>query len=222
MGLVYAGVQNYPMLMQDGALSGSSVVTIVGSAGGIPPLLEIVRALPADFPAPVLVVQHSSPQFPSRMPEMLRARTSLRVKAATDGDALDAGTIYVAANGRHLVLQAAARLSLSDSPRVCFVRPAGDLLFLSAAIHHRARTIAVVLSGRGQDGSVGVRSVKGHGGVTIVQEPETCEYPSMPVEAVSTGCVDFVLSPAAIADALIALVMVRGAHAWFHRPAVLA
>lgn len=194
------------------------VVAIASSAGGIQPLFEIISALPAEFGAPVLIVQHLSATFPCNLPKLLAARTKLRVKFADHGEALRAGTVYVAQPDRHLIIGANGRICLSASAKVCFARPAADPLFVSLALCYRERAIGVVLSGRGQDAATGIRAISGAGGVTIAQDGRNCEWDAMPRAAIETGCVNFNLPSNRIADALISLVMVRGAAAWLHAP----
>jgi two-component system chemotaxis response regulator CheB len=97
-------------------------------------------------------------------------------------------------------------VSLSQSELVHFLRPSGDLLFESVAASYRDRAIAVVLTGTGTDGSMGVRGIKKMGGTVIVQDPKNAEFSGMPEAAIATQLVDFVLPLTDIAGALITLV----------------
>src|SRR5438477_408352 len=119
---------------------------------------------------------------------------------------LVARTVYVAPPDRHLLLNQDGTMSLSQSELVHFVRPSADLLFESTAASFRGRAIAVVLTGTGVDGSMGVRAIKKMGGTVIAQDAQSSEYFGMPSAAIDTGDVDFVLSLKEISPALVALV----------------
>lgn len=181
------------------------VIAMAASMGGLEALTQILSALPAGFGAPIVVVQHLSPEHRSLMSEILGRRTSLRVKQAEDGERLCAGTVYVAPPDQHVLIQAQGTLSLSHSPEIHFVRPSADPLFESLAASYGARAIAVVLTGAGSDGSTGIRAVKRSGGITIAQNEKTSASFSMPRAAIQTGSVDFVLALDEIAPRLVAL-----------------
>ena len=173
--------------------------------------MEILDRLPAEFPAPILLAQHLSAGHRSELPQPLALRTKLRVKFADDQEYLQPGTVYVVPPDQHLLVSERGRIKLSNSSKVCFTRPAADVLFLSVALPYKQRAIAVVLSGCGQDGAMGVRALAGVGGITIAQLPESCYYPGMPKAALGTGCLSYSLPLDGIAKALFSLVMVRGA-----------
>jgi two-component system chemotaxis response regulator CheB len=181
------------------------VVALGASAGGLEALHAVLAALPADLPAAVLIVQHLDPHHISLLPEILGRRTPLAVKKAEDGDALRAGTVYVAPPDRHLLVCADATLALSADPVVHHVRPSADRLFESLATNLGDRAVAVVLTGTGQDGAAGLAAVKAAGGRTIAQDPETASYPNMPRAAIRTNFVDDVLPLDQIAGKLIEL-----------------
>src|SRR4028118_1895008 len=181
------------------------VVAIAASWGGIRALSEILSALPADFPAAIVVVQHLSSLYRSYMPELLNRRTPLRVKHAEAGELLLPRTVYIAVPGKHLLVNMAGTFSLSDAAKVNFVRPAADKLFASVATTYKSRAIAVVLTGRQSDGLMGVLAIKKHGGMVIAQDEATSECFDMPKAAISTGKVDWVLPLEAIASMLVNL-----------------
>jgi two-component system chemotaxis response regulator CheB len=183
-----------------------NVVAIAASWGGIRALSEILSALPADFPAAIVVVQHLSSLYRSYMPELLNRRTPLRVKHAEAGELLLPRTVYIAVPGKHLLVNLDGTFSLSDAAKVNFVRPAADQLFISLAVSYKIRAIAVVLTGKLSDGTQGVLSIKKHGGTAIAQDEVTSECFSMPKSAIDTGKVDFVLPLNAIASMLVNLV----------------
>lgn len=189
-------------MQSDGGLF--DVVGIAASTGGIKAITELVSALPADFPAAIMVVQHISPESVSYLAEILGRSTSLKVKSAENGERFARGTIYTATPNKHLMVNPDGTLTLSSLDKVQFVRPAADVLFVTMAISYKNRAIAVILTGAGQDGAIGSLAVKRAGGKTIAQEDP--EVPSMPEAAIRIDDVDFVVPLAEIAPILINLV----------------
>ena len=183
------------------------IVALAASAGGLSALSKVLGALPAGFPAIMVVVQHLDPRHRSLMADILNRRTPLQVKQAEDGDLLKPATIYIAPPNRHLLVNKNRTLSLSQSELVHFVRPSADLLFESVAASFQERAIAVVLTGTGSDGNMGVKAIKQMGGTVIAQDEKTSEFFGMPGAAVATGNVDFILPLEEIPLALISLVM---------------
>ncbi len=183
------------------------IVALAASAGGLSALSRVIGALPAGFPAIMVVVQHLDPRHRSLMADILSRRTPLQVKQAEDGDRLKPATIYIAPPNRHLLVNKNKTLSLSQSELVHFVRPSADLLFESVAASFQERAIAVVLTGTGSDGNMGVKAIKQMGGTVIAQDEKTSEFFGMPGAAIATGSVDFILPLEEIPSALISLVM---------------
>src|SRR5919108_117235 len=183
------------------------VIALAASAGGLGALSRILASLPADFPAALVVVQHLDPRHRSLMADILGRRTPLTVKQAKEGDCLCPATVYTAPPNRHLLVNPDGTLSLSQSELVHFVRPSADLLFESVAASYKDRVIAVVLTGTGSDGAMGVQAIKKMSGTVIVQDEKTSEFFGMPAAAIHTGNVDFILPLDEIAPALVTLVM---------------
>jgi two-component system, chemotaxis family, protein-glutamate methylesterase/glutaminase len=183
------------------------VVALASSAGGIAALSEILGSLPREFPAAIVVVQHLDPRHRSLMADILRRRTTLNVVQAAEGDRIRAGTAYIAPPDRHLLVNANGTLSLTQSELVHFVRPSADLLFESVAASYRQRAIAVVLTGTGSDGSMGIGAIKKMGGTVVAQDQASAEFSGMPSAAIRSGNADFVLPLDEIASALVTLVM---------------
>src|SRR5919109_4978882 len=186
------------------------VVALAASAGGLSALSRILASLPADFPAALAVVQHLDPRHRSLMADILSRRTPLTVKQAKEGDCLRPATVYIAPPNRHLLVNPDGTLSLSQSELVHFVRPSADLLFESVAVSYQERAIAVVLTGTGTDGNMGVRAIKKMNGTVVAQNRDTSEFFGMPAAAINTGSADFVLPLGEIASALVTLVMTGG------------
>jgi len=183
------------------------VVVMAASAGGIAALSGVLSHLDANFPVPIVVVQHLDPRHRSLLAEILSKRTALQVVQVTHGLHLEPGKVYIAPPDNHVLVNADGSLALSRSELVHFVRPSADLLFESVAGAFRDRVIAVVLTGTGSDGSMGVRAVKAVNGTVIAQDPSDSEFSGMPKAAIDTGDVDFILPASEIAEALVALVV---------------
>jgi two-component system chemotaxis response regulator CheB len=183
------------------------IVAVASSAGGLAALTMLLASVPRDLPASLLVVQHLDPRHRSLMAEILARRTTLVVKQAESGEIVQPGTVYIAPPDKHLLANEDRTLSLTQTELVHFVRPSADLLFESVAAAYRDRAIAVVLTGSGSDGSMGVRAIKKMGGTVIAQDEATSEYFAMPSAAISTGEVDFVLPIEDMASALVSLVV---------------
>lgn len=184
-----------------------NLVALAASAGGLAALSRLLSSLSAGFPAPVVVVQHLDREHRSLMAQLLGRRTALPVKQADEGDRLTPGTVYIAPPDRHLLVNPDGTLSLSRSELVHFVRPSADLLFESAAASYKERAIAVVLTGTGSDGSMGVLAIKRMGGIVIAQDEKSSMFFGMPGAAIHSGGVDFILPLDEIASRLVTLVM---------------
>ena len=188
-------------------MSGFEIVALAASAGGLNALTHVLGALPRDFPVAILVVQHLDPRHRSLMAEILGRRTALKVVQAKHGERVRPGTVQVAPPDNHLLVDAQGVLTLTHTELVHFVRPSADLLFESTAASFRERALAVVLSGSGSDGAMGVKAIKKMGGTVIVQDRKSSEFCGMPDAALRTGAADFVLPLAEIAAALQTLVL---------------
>lgn len=188
------------------------VVLLAASQGGLRVCRQLAAVLPVDFPAAVIYAQHRSPGASMAVVDLLARSCALDVRIGVHGLALTPGTFVVPPADAHVGVSAQRRLTLtSGAPGTQLA----DELFASAAAVYGPRTLAVVLTGRLRDGMHGVQAVKAAGGRVIVQDPGTAEQRSMPWNALATGCVDLVLDPAHIADALVALVSVPGAAELF-------
>jgi len=182
------------------------VVAIVASLGGIDALRRVLSALPPDFPAAVLVVQHQQRGRVSHLAEVLAPCCALPVREAAGGERVEEGRVYLAPPDLHLVARADGTLALSAAPREHHSRPSADPLFRSVARHFGARAVAVVLTGLLGDGSGGVGAVHEAGGTVLAQDPATAQAASMPQCSIDSGFVDRVLPLEEIAPALIDLV----------------
>ena len=172
--------------MAEPSASPFDIVAVAASAGGLSALSRMLSGLPTEFPAAVVVIQHLDPRHRSLMAEILGRRTALPVKEAEASDRLEHGSVYIAPPNKHLLVNTDGSLSLTETELVHFVRPSADLLFESVAASYQDRAIAVVLTGTGSDGAMGVRAIKKMGGTVIAQD-ETAEFFGMPQAAIETG-----------------------------------
>ncbi len=167
------------------------VLAIGASAGGIEPTMALVGGLRKTGRFCVVLAQHLSPKQPSVLAEIIARRTVLRVKPIEHWEPLEADTLYVTPPGIDVRIED-GRLLLVPGARRITPQPSVDGLFESLASSTLAtRTIAVVLSGLGSDGSQGVRQLKLAGGLCLAQQPAEAPSPDMPEAALATGCVDY-------------------------------
>jgi two-component system chemotaxis response regulator CheB len=181
------------------------IVVIGASAGGVAALCSVIQALPSDFPAAVFVVLHLPPHSHSALPAILSRNGRLPASHPAEGERLQAGRIYVAPPDRHLTVEG-ERVHLSRNAGENGHRPAIDVTFRTAARSLGARVIGVVLTGNLDDGTAGLVAVKRCGGVAVVQDPATADYPSMPESAIADVEVDHVVPLGAIGPLLDRLV----------------
>lgn len=185
---------------------------VVGvSTGGVNALQKLLGQLPADFPLPILIVQHIGPEAGSGLAKLLDERCSLRVKEADEQDEILPGTAYLAPPNYHLLVEREGFLSLSADAYVSFARPSVDVLFESAAEVYGPGLIGVVLTGANYDGSQGLRAVKQNGGVAVVQDPDDAEARQMPQSAMAATEVDYVVALDGVAALLRKLAPGRAA-----------
>ncbi|WP_377704606.1 chemotaxis protein CheB [Pseudoduganella sp. UC29_71] len=183
------------------------LIVIGTSAGGLDALKRVLGALPADFPAPVLVVMHIGARE-SILPALLRKVCALQVRHARNGEHLAQPTILVAPPDRHLTVVRDGPLAcvrLANGPMENYTRPAIDPLFRSAAAAYGAGATGVVLTGYLDDGSAGLRAIKACGGTAVVQDPQDAFAPDMPASALEQVAVDYVLKLDDIGDMLLHL-----------------
>jgi two-component system, chemotaxis family, protein-glutamate methylesterase/glutaminase len=160
------------------------VIALVSSAGGLTATGLVLAALPADLAAAVIVLQHIAPDYKSVLPEILGKRTGMPVRAAYDGQPLLPGRVAVAPPGRHLLVTKERLLALIPSGPYPPSRPSADLLLVTLAAAAGPDAIAVVLSGRGNDGATGATAVHRFGGTVVATDANTSNYFDMPGAAI--------------------------------------
>lgn len=158
------------------------LIVVGASWGGLDALTTIVRDIPPDFAAPVVIVQHRGSDAESFLSGLLQQWTGRRVGEPEDKEPIEAGHIYVAPASYHLLIEP-GHFSLTTEAPVRHSRPSIDVMFGSAAHAYGERLIGVVLTGANEDGSRGLQCVWEYGGYSIVQDPETAEVSTMPAAA---------------------------------------
>jgi len=145
----------------------------------------------------VFVVQHMPALFTEALARNLNAKSGLAVKQAEDGEIAAGGTVYIAPGGRQMKVERGANdqilIRITDDPPENNCRPAVDYLFRSVALHFPGRSVAVILTGMGNDGAQGVKLLKRGGCFSIAQDEASCVVYGMPKEAVATGLVDLIV-----------------------------
>ncbi len=169
------------------------LVAIAASTGGPAAIQGILAALPREFPAPILVVQHIAVGFVAGLADWLSASCNLRVKVAEPGDLLRERSVYLAPDDRHLGVGADGRVAVVAAPPINGFRPSGTYLFESAARAFGSGVAAVILTGMGSDGVEGLKAVKAAGGQVLAQDESSSVVYGMPREAVTAGLVDAVV-----------------------------
>jgi two-component system chemotaxis response regulator CheB len=202
---VQTGANGYPGSRS--TLPSIAVVTIGSSTGGPLALQAILERLPADYPVPILIVQHIAPGFVRGLAEWLSASTNLSVRVAEPGDIAGPGHAYLAPDGHQMGLKDNHRIVLNRGDRGNSLCPSITHLFSSAADAFRANVAGVLLTGMGRDGVDGLKVLKDLGALTIAQDRESCVVYGMPGEAVANDAAGYVLSPDGIAAMLVQAVM---------------
>lgn len=177
------------------------VIGIGASAGGLEALREMLSAARLPTNMAFVVVQHLDPNYESMLAELLDRASPLDVLQCEGGEELLPDRVYIIPPGRGLALKD-GRLQLTDFAQPRGLRRPIDDFFISLAAEKQTDAACVILSGTGADGSTGLRAIKEHGGVCVVQQPESARYDGMPVAAVGTGLVDYVKRPGEIIDCL--------------------
>jgi two-component system, chemotaxis family, CheB/CheR fusion protein len=182
--------------------SNQFIVGIGASAGGLPALQNFFDHMPAASGMAFVVIVHLPPDHKSSLPAILKKHTSMQVLTVTETVRVEPNHVYVIPPTKHLAMQdGLIQLSEPDQPRGR--RVPIDLFFRTLAETHGSQAVAIVLSGLGADGTLGLTRVKELGGLTLVQEPSEAEYPDMPQSAIATSLVDFVLPVAQMPQQLI-------------------
>lgn len=182
------------------------LVAIAASTGGPPVVAEILRRLPRDLAAPVLLVQHIAPGFTEGLVEWLARETPLTVKLAAAGESAISGTVYIAPDGFQMGVTTRGEIRLAKGLAGNGFCPSASHLFESVADAYGPAAAGVILTGMGRDGADGLLRLRRAGGVTIAQDERSSAIFGMPAEAIRLGAAASVLAPEGIARAIHLLV----------------
>ena len=205
-----------PSLRRTTSTAVPQVLVIGSSTGGPDALARVLPQLPPDFPVPVLVTQHMPPVFTRQFADRLDGKCHLRVSEAVAGDRVERGRVLIAPGDWHLRVggrPGGPVAVLDQGPQENFCRPAVDVLFRSAAAHYGAGVLAVVLTGMGSDGALGILEITRAGGEAIAQDEESSVVWGMPGAAVATGAVSQVVPLDLVASTVISTCARRPARA---------
>lgn len=182
------------------------IILIGASAGGPQALRTILEKLPAQFPLPVLIVQHLDKSFTESFRSWLASFSSLPVSIALDNERMKGGHIYLAQGGKNMTLRDRNTIKLSEEPQKGGYKPSVAALFHSAGLLYKRNAVAILLSGMGKDGAEEMLDIKKSGVYTIAQDKQSCLVFGMPGEAVKLNAAMAVYSPEKIAEELIKLI----------------
>jgi len=173
----------------------NNVIAIGFSAGGLDPLREIVRSLPNDMKASVLITAHRSIDvLEFYLVDLLSIISRMQVKMAENGEPIECGRIYVFKPGYHLIATPDGKIGLTLGPKIEGFRPSINELFRTVGETFKKKSVGVVLSGCLYDGTIGLIALKKNGGTTIVQDLKEAEFPWMPLSAIEAdGKIDYIL-----------------------------
>lgn len=186
--------------------SDCKLLAIGASTGGPKALAIILSALPDDFDAGVVIIQHVDSQFASELAAWLNDQCRLQVRLARNGDKPSPGTVLIAGTNDHLILDAFHRLVYCEEPRDMVYRPSVDTFFESAVSHWSNEVVGVLLTGMGRDGSMGLLRLREKGCHTIAEHQSTCAVYGMPKAAVQLNAAVEVLPVTEIAASLIRVI----------------
>jgi two-component system chemotaxis response regulator CheB len=194
-----------PLLRRNGQTK-IQLVAMASSTGGPGVLAKILSQLPANFPVPILVVQHITSGFGAGLATWLDQQTPLEVRLARQGDEPQAGQVLLAPDDYHMQVNRLGLITLNQTPREQGVRPSANVLFHSLAQVYRATALGIILTGMGSDGALGLRAMREVGAFTIAQDKESCVVFGMPAVAIELGAVEQVLPASQVAAAVKILV----------------
>ena len=186
----YSGANETPPKPRGKSKEPSGVVAIASSTGGPKALSVLLSALPADFPLPVLIAQHMCDGFISGMVRWLNDSCKLEVKTGESGERIVPGTVYLSPSESHMVVTRERRIAMKARGPNTIYSPSCNALLSSVADAYGTGSIGVILTGMGDDGVLGMKRIKGAGGMTLAQDEKTCVVFGMPKVAIESGCID--------------------------------
>ena len=182
-------------------VSAPLIIGIGASAGGLEALQQFFGYMPGNSGLSFVVVQHLSPDYKSLMADILGKQTNMNVVQAENEMQIEPNTVYLIPPKNNMTLKN-GKLILTEYVHGILNHPI-DIFFTSLAEERKERSVAVVLSGTGTDGTKGIKAIKEHGGMVIVQNPSNAKFDGMPKSAINTGLVDWILSAKEIAAEIL-------------------
>jgi chemotaxis response regulator CheB len=182
------------------------LVAIGASAGGPAALATVLRRLPRDFPAAIVIVQHVDPRFAGGMADWLNHQSALPVRLAIEGDRLTPATVLLAGTNKHLVFKGIDRVGYAAEPGATMYCPSIDVFFESVSSHWPGEVVGVLLTGMGQDGAAGLRALRNQGHYTLAQDQASSAVYGMPKAAARLDAAVDILSLDRIASQLVDVV----------------
>jgi two-component system, chemotaxis family, protein-glutamate methylesterase/glutaminase len=182
------------------ATSAPQILAIGSSTGGPAALAKILQGIPADFPLPIVIVQHISPDFTASLVSWLQSSSALKVKQAEVGEFPKLGFVYVAPANVHLTIQKDGRFAHQPQQGTWRYMPSCDVLFYSVAECYGQRAIGLILTGMGDDGADGLGAMYEAGAITLAQDEASCVVFGMPKEAIARGAVQEIIELNEMAD----------------------
>ncbi|MFQ5674217.1 MAG: chemotaxis-specific protein-glutamate methyltransferase CheB [Nitrospinales bacterium] len=182
-----------PQKQEQGKQEGGKAISLASATGGLRALSLILAKLPSDFAIPVLIAHHIADGFVSGLVEWLSRVSPLKIKEGKEGEKVAPGTAYVAPANRHMEIDGNEKIAFVESKITEPYCPSSDRLFSSVASVFGMNSIGVILTGMGNDGTMGIQKIKEKNGVTIAQDQESSYVFDMPKSAIESGCVDEIL-----------------------------
>jgi two-component system chemotaxis response regulator CheB len=194
-----------PSQVQPNFKKGVRIVAIGSSTGGPQVLQALLSKLPADFPCPIVCVQHISAGFLVGLVDWLHGQSRVRIKIAEPNEMAMPGTVYFPPENTHLEVNSRGYFVLSNEPAVDGHKPSVTCTFQSVAKHYGSSALGILLTGMGSDGASGMQTLFQSGAMTIAQAESSCVVFGMPRQAIELGAAQYVLSTEEISEALLRL-----------------
>jgi two-component system, chemotaxis family, protein-glutamate methylesterase/glutaminase len=180
-------------------------IVMGASAGGLYALTSILEVLPAEYPIPIVVVQHRFKDKKDILAEVLQHKCKIKIKQADEKEKIENSIVYIAPPNYHLLVESDLTFSLSSDEQMRYSKPSVDVLFESAAAAYGDKLIGIVLTGANNDGAAGISAIKKCGGLTISQDPKEAISPEMPIAAIETKMITYIWTLAEIKNFLLNL-----------------
>lgn len=179
-------------------------LAIGASTGGPSALAKILTKIPADLPIATVIVQHTDVKFMENLADWLQKKTERPVKLIDVGDTPQAGVVFLASQNQHLILRHTGTFSYTSFPKTSSHTPSIDIFFQSLSLNWPQKSIALLLTGMGNDGALGMKSLRDKGWHTIAEHEKSCAIYGMPQAAIEAGGVEEIVECSYIPAAILA------------------